>query len=128
MTDLTNNLTIDEKKSLALKYEPVLSVTGITDKDELFNIAFLLEKTVGYVNDIYSNLTTDWKTWITVLIKNMYLEDMIASDTDIFRYIDLFVGYLNTHYLAYVDDTVSINDFARDFGFVRSFISKEKGN
>lgn len=122
MIDLTNRST-DEINGLVQKYTPLLELFIRHQKDIPY-LAVTIDVGVNYLKTNYNQITIDWKSWIMVLLKELYIRGIIKNEADIPKEIDSFIIYHNQNYINYVSDIVSASEYDRDRGFIYSYLNK----
>jgi hypothetical protein len=127
MTNLTQNvlnLDVKDLQVLTTKYAPVLEL--IKEKEKIPHLAYIFEYAINYINSNHNNLTKDWKTFTTIVIKNQFLNEKIQSESDIEDIINDFVLYWKTEYQNYIEDLALFdNEIDRDLGFCNKYISQK---
>ncbi len=116
MIDLTNKTT-DEINSLIQKYASILEI--INPKDQP-HFAVTIDIAYHHLTEKHSDLSPEWKAWCVVVLKPQM--DKIRYESDIVKIIDDFVEYYNTNYQNYVDNSVAVSEYDRNYGFVYSYI------
>jgi hypothetical protein len=122
MIDLTNR-TVEEINGLIQKYAQALEV--IKYPEHVPYLALIIDAGVNYLKATYNQMTVDWKSWIIVLLKELYLRKLIKTDKDIPKEIDNFIIYHNQNYENYIKDIVAASDYDRDRGFIYLYLNKK---
>jgi len=123
MIDLTNRTT-DEINALIQKYTPVLELY-IKQQNDIPYLAVVIDVGVNYLKTTYNQMTIDWKSWIMVLLKELYFRKIIKSEADIPKEIDDFIIFHNENYVNYVRDIVAASEYDRDRGFIYVYLNKK---
>jgi len=123
MIDLTNRTT-EEVNALIQKYAPVLELYNKKQADIPY-LAVILEVGVNYLKTNYAPITIEWKTWMMVILKDLYFKKALQSEADIPKSINDFILFHNQNYENYVKEIVSVSEFDRDKEFVHRYINKK---
>ena len=119
MIDLTNR-TIDEINELIQKYSNVLEL--IKQQDVIPYLAVVIDVGVKYIKEKYPNLELDWKAWLIVYLKNVYLKGKIKKESEIPEFIDKFIKEYEDNYVKYIDSLgMFASEFDRDYAFVKKY-------
>jgi len=73
----------------------------------------------------YAPITIEWKTWMMVILKDLYFKKVLQSEADIPKSINDFILFHNQNYENYVKEIVSVSEFDRDKEFVHRYINKK---
>ena len=123
MIDLTNK-TPEELNALIQKYASVLQ--QVKAKPEQYpQLAYIFNITIQYFVIHHMDLPNDWKTWCTLVLKELCLKNKINSEIDITDIIEDFVNEYNLNYESYCSYIVSASDYDQQRGFVHSYILKK---
>lgn len=122
MIDISDK-TEEELNALIQKYASVLQL--VKDKRQVAHFAVILDYATTYMNENHQDLSGYWKTWVIVVIRNLYKS--IDSKEDINKIIDEFIEYYKTHYQSFLDDMIlknieSVSEFDMDSLFVFPYI------
>jgi len=123
MIDLTNKTT-EEVNALIQKYAPVLELFA-RQQNHIPYLAVIIDTGVNYLKTAYNEMTIDWKSWIIVLLKELYLRKLIKNVADVSKEIDDFIVYHNEKYVNYINDVVAASDYDRDRGFIYMYLNKK---
>jgi hypothetical protein len=123
MIDLTNKTT-EEVNALIQKYAPVLELFA-RQQNHIPYLAVIIDTGVNYLKATYNEMTVDWKSWIIVLLKELYMRKSIKSEADISKEVDAFIIYHNENYENYIKDVVAVSDYDRDRGFIYLYLNKK---
>lgn len=122
MIDLTNK-TVDEINGYIQKYASVLEL--IKPQEQPY-MAYIIDVAVNYIKEKYNNLTIDWKSWCTLLVKEQYFNKKLKSEKDIKETIDNFVEHWIKEYNEYCNNLgMYTSEYDRDRGFVYEYMWKK---
>ena len=122
MIDLTNK-TVDEINGYIQKYASVLEL--IKSQEQPY-MAYIIDVAVNYIKDKHNDLTIDWKSWCTLLIKEQYFNKKLKSEKDIKEIIDDFIVYWIKEYDEYCNNLgMYSSEYDRDRGFVYEYMWKK---
>lgn len=117
MIDLLNNKTVDEVNLLIQKYTPLLEL--IKQQDLVPYLAVIIEISVNYIKQNYSDLNINWKIFAVIYIKNKFLINKINNEDDVIKLIDHFISSYNNDYINYLNNLgVYATEFDRDYDFI----------
>lgn len=126
MTDLINNRSAQEINELIQKYASVLEVSGIRTLPDVQKFAIIIDVAVNYIKDWHNDLTTDWKAWSIMVIKNQYHNKKINSESDVIQTINDFVMSWKENYKTYCNNLgIYASEYDRDRGFVYDYLTKK---
>ena len=129
MTDLINRVDklikddLNAVQDMVNKYTVVLE--DVKPQREIPYYAYLINACVTYINENHKDEEQDWKTWATVLIRNLYSAGVLKKEKEIGETITEFLEFKKTEYENWCNDIVSVNDFERDRGFMYKFYFKK---
>lgn len=130
MTDLINKVNklikedADKIEKLLTKYREVLAFT-LPEREHPYH-AFFINYCVNVINKNHENQDVDWKAWACVIAFKLYQENKIKKLEEIPEIISDFFEFKEKEYEAYCNDTISVNDYERDRGFVYRFYFRKK--
>lgn len=123
MIDLTSK-TPEELNTLIQKYLSVLQ--QVKAKPEQYpQLAYIINIAVQYFAIHHMDLPNDWKTWCTLVLKELCLKDKINSEIDITDIIEDFINEYNLNYESYCSYMASANEYDQQRGFVHAYILKK---
>lgn len=123
MIDLTNK-TVEEVNTLIQKYSPILELYSKQQNDIPY-LAVVIDVGVNYLKTNYNQMTIDWKSWIMVLLKELYMRKILKSEVDISKEVDEFIIFHNENYENYVKDIIAASEYDRDRGFIYVYLNKK---
>lgn len=125
MIDLINRVDkwiksdVNAVQEIVNKYSLVLQ--DIKSEKNIPYLAVIINTCVDYLNGSHAAINADWKSWSVLLIKKLFEEGDLKKEADIPLIIDEFLDYKNKEHKTYCDNTISVNDYERDRGFVYKF-------
>jgi len=123
MIDLTNK-TPEEINALIQKYLSALQESKIPIEHYL-QLAYIIDIATIHLKDMYTELTTEWKSWCIIVLRDLYKKDKINKDSDITDILDDFINHFNLNYESYCSYMSSASDYDQQRGFVHSYILKK---
>lgn len=125
MTDLTNR-TVEEVNVLIQKYAQVLEVSEVKNILDAQILVIIIDVAIQYINQNYSDLHKDWKTWCIIVLKKLIKK--ISTEEDVKKCVDDFITYYKSEYHNYINDLgIFASEFDRDEGFINVFVNKKIG-
>lgn len=128
MTDLINRVNELESEvitTLLKKYQPVLEEMRFEHREDIPRMAYVLNIAVNYLIVNYKDLSSDWKTWCTILIKRLFEQEKLRTKKDILKQIDDFLMYKKKEYEKYIDNiALYSNEYHRDAPFIDKYLKQ----
>lgn len=122
MTDLINkinNLNDDYFTEINKKYSKPLEVVANNKKKYT---AYLIDKSVSYLNTNHKNQNGYIKTWAVVAVNRLFENNLIKSDEDINNKIDRFINYWQDNFKDFSTQNHFKSDYYLHSGFVHEFV------
>jgi len=117
MINISNKST-DELNTLIVKYKSVLE--QVYESETIPYLAVVLDIAVPYINNNYSELNSDVKSWSIYVLKILLRE--IKDEVHIRKIIDEFLQYYETKHKNYGNDIVlSASLFDKDMKFAYDY-------
>jgi hypothetical protein len=116
--------TPEEINALIQKYASVLQQVK-ANPEQYPQLAYIINIAIQYFAIHHMDLPNDWKTWCTLVLKELCLKDKINSEVDITDIIEDFVNNYDLNYETYCSYMVSVSDYDQQRGFVHGYILKK---
>lgn len=123
MIDLTNK-TVDEINGLIQKYASVLEL--VKNKKEIPYLAYVLDTAIKYIEENYKEKHKDQKAWAATIIKWMYSDGYIKSESDIYVIISEFFQYVKDEFQTYAGNMIAASQYDLETGFAFQFVLKKR--
>lgn len=117
MIDLTNK----DVNELVNRYGHLLQ--DIKHKDDIPQLAYILEIATPYLQHNHKNLSADWKAWMMLMLRKLQRQDLLKTTDEIYIHIEKFVDFIDKEYNTYVTDVAMFADeYHRDYTFMLKFL------
>ena len=130
MTDLISrvkNLKPETINKLNDKYESILSIPDIKNKENAPYFLYIINLSVNYIQETHKDESKDWKAFAILLVKKLIEEKSVKTKEELFEYIDQFFEYKKSEYENYISNITSYSDeFQKNLGFIFKFMSSLK--
>lgn len=125
MTDLINNVNALSDDAINILMDKYHDVLNTLHEHERKLMAYVIDVSVKYMNDKYSELSPLIKTWSVVGIRRLVNDNKINSDDDLKLYIDKLIDEWNGNYDNFVKNNHNFkNDYLRDREFLNQILEK----
>lgn len=125
MTDLINNVNALSDDAINILMDKYHDVLNTLHEHERKLMAYVIDVSVKYMNDKYSELSPLIKTWSVVGIRRLVNDNKINSDDDLKLYIDKLIDEWNGNYDNFVKNNHNFkNDCLRDREFLNQILEK----
>lgn len=125
MTDLINNVNALSDDAINILIDKYHDVLNTLHEHERKLMAYVIDVSVKYMNDKYSELSPLIKTWSVVGIRRLVNDNKINSDDDLKLYIDKLIDEWNGNYDNFVKNNHNFkNDYLRDREFLNQILEK----